>query len=255
MGVPKSYLTAEEDLSGKGTLAQEDIKFARTIQRIQKIVVSELAKIGLIHLHLRGFDEEDIYNFNLKLTNPSIVMEMMQLDLMDKRFSVAESMAQSHLVSDLHVQKEILRLTDNEITEIDGRLLDEARKKFILDQLENSGEQTPASEGGQPEVEGGEEDDDVDSFGPNPSHVPDAAGTKDIPGARGAPEEAAIDDDDLDKSLIKNKKKKADPFSRNISDIMKFDSEVEQIFESLKNNVPTKRIRITKNKISETYQQ
>lgn len=255
MGVPKSYLTAEEDLSGKGTLAQEDIKFARTIQRIQKIVVSELAKIGLIHLHLRGFDEEDIYNFNLRLTNPSIVMEMMQLDLMDKRFSVAESMAQSHLVSDLHVQKEILRLTDNEITEIDGRLLDEARKKFILDQLENSGEQTPASEGGQPEVEGGEEDDDVDSFGPNPSHVPDAAGTKDIPGARGAPEEAAIDDDDLDKSLIKNKKKKADPFSRNISDIMKFDSEVEQIFESLKNNVPTKRIRITKNKISETYQQ
>ena len=255
MGVPKSYLTAEEDLSGKGTLAQEDIKFARTIQRIQKIVVSELAKIGLIHLHLRGFDEEDIYNFNLKLTNPSIVMEMMQLDLMDKRFSVAESMAQSHLVSDLHVQKEILRLTDNEITEIDGRLLDEARKKFILDQLENSGEQMPPSEGGQPEVEGGEEDDDVDSFGPNPSHVPDAAGTKDIPGARGAPEEAAIDDDDLDKSLIKNKKKKADPFSRNISDIMKFDSEVEQIFESLKNNVPTKRIRITKNKISETYQQ
>jgi hypothetical protein len=66
LGVPKSYLTAEEDLSGKSTLAQEDIKFARTIQRIQKIVVSELAKISLIHLYLRGYDESAIYNFDLR---------------------------------------------------------------------------------------------------------------------------------------------------------------------------------------------
>ena len=60
LGVPKSYLTAEEDLSGKSTLAQEDIKFARTIQRIQKIIISELAKISLIHLYLRGYDEASV---------------------------------------------------------------------------------------------------------------------------------------------------------------------------------------------------
>ena len=68
---------------------EEDIKFARTIQRIQKIVVSELAKISLVHLYLRGYDEASIYNFDLRLTNPSTVTEMMHLELMGSRFDAA----------------------------------------------------------------------------------------------------------------------------------------------------------------------
>ena len=108
LGVPKSYLTAEEDLSGKSTLAQEDIKFARTIQRIQKIVVSELAKISLVHLYLRGYDESSIYNFDLRLTNPSTVTEMMHLELMGSRFDTASNMADSPLLSLDYIQKEVL---------------------------------------------------------------------------------------------------------------------------------------------------
>ena len=58
------------------------LSLLRTIQRIQKIVVSELAKISLVHLYLRGYDESSIYNFDLRLTNPSTVTEMMHLELM-----------------------------------------------------------------------------------------------------------------------------------------------------------------------------
>jgi len=149
LGVPKSYLTAEEDLSGKSTLAQEDIKFARTIQRIQKIVVSELAKISLIHLYLRGYDESAIYNFDLKLTNPSTITEMMHLDLMDKRFGTAREMAESDIISAYYVQKNVLKLTDNEIASIKIDQEKEAVSKSILEKLEQ-GEMDQPGMGGQP---------------------------------------------------------------------------------------------------------
>jgi hypothetical protein len=228
LGVPKSYLTAEEDLGGKGQLAQEDIKFARTIQRIQKIVVSELAKIGLIHLYLRGFAEEDIYNFDLKLTNPSTVMEMMQLDLVDRRFSIARDMADSPLVSDLYVQKNILRLSDQEITDSHAIMFDEARRRHIIDSLEG-GEETAAPATG-PDGEGREQEQaDRDLWGgSNPSEVPDPAGTKNIPGASNYEATTKV-------SLRKpnKKKRKRDPFSRSITDALKFDREIDSIVESL----------------------
>ena len=149
LGVPKSYLTAEEDLSGKSTLAQEDIKFARTIQRIQKIVVSELAKISLIHLYLRGYDESAIYNFDLRLTNPSTITEMMHLDLMDKRFGTAREMAESDIISAYYVQKNVLKLSDNEIASIKIDQEKEAVSKSILEKLEQ-GEMDQPGMGGQP---------------------------------------------------------------------------------------------------------
>ena len=163
LGVPKSYLTAEEDLSGKSTLAQEDIKFARTIQRIQKIVVSELAKISLIHLYLRGYDESAIYNFDLRLTNPSTITEMMHLDLMDKRFGTAREMAESDIISSYYVQKNVLKLTDNEIATIKIDQEKEAVSKSILDKLEQ-GEMDQPGMGGQPGggADGDDDDDDDD---------------------------------------------------------------------------------------------
>jgi len=88
--VPASYLThaegAEED---KTTLAQKDIRFARTIQRLQRAVISELEKIGIVHLYTLGYDGEDLLNFKLNLNNPSIIAELQELERWDKKFDVA----------------------------------------------------------------------------------------------------------------------------------------------------------------------
>jgi hypothetical protein len=88
--IPASYLTnaegADED---KTTLAQKDIRFARTIQRLQRAVVSELEKIGIIHLYTLGYDGEDLLGFKLHLNNPSIIAELQELERWDKKFSVA----------------------------------------------------------------------------------------------------------------------------------------------------------------------
>jgi hypothetical protein len=90
--VPASYLTnsegADED---KTTLAQKDIRFARTVQRLQRAVVSELEKIGIIHLYTIGYNGEDLLGFKLHLNNPSVIAELQELERWDKKFSVAAS--------------------------------------------------------------------------------------------------------------------------------------------------------------------
>jgi hypothetical protein len=88
--IPASYLTnaegADED---KTTLAQKDIRFARTVQRLQRPVVSELEKMGIIHLYTLGYRGDDLLSFSLSLNNPSKISELQELEHWDKKFSVA----------------------------------------------------------------------------------------------------------------------------------------------------------------------
>ena len=232
LGVPKSYLTAEEDLSGKSTLAQEDIKFARTIQRIQKIVVSELAKISLIHLYLRGYDESAIYNFDLRLTNPSTITEMMHLDLMDKRFGTAREMAESDIISSYYVQKNVLKLTDNEIATIKIDQEKEAVAKSILEKLEQ-GEMDQPGMGGQP---GGDEDDDKEESDSNEDRenwtkdaMPyDPTGTRELPGY---PKDYSYNENGFIKT--NGKPAKVDVLDRTISDIMQYNYESKDMLKNL----------------------
>ncbi|HEY6435811.1 MAG TPA: portal protein, partial [Ignavibacteriaceae bacterium] len=79
--IPKAFLGFEKDLTGKATLAAEDIRFARTISRVQKILVSELTKIALVHLYSQGFTDESMVNFELTLTNPSIIYDQERIAL------------------------------------------------------------------------------------------------------------------------------------------------------------------------------
>jgi hypothetical protein len=79
--IPQSYLTrgegGEED---KTTLAQKDIRFSRTVQRLQRSLVSELEKIGIIHLFVLGYRNEDLIKFKLRLNNPSKIAELQELE-------------------------------------------------------------------------------------------------------------------------------------------------------------------------------
>ncbi len=60
--VPKAFLGYDENIEGKATLATQDIRFARTIDRIQRILVSELNKIALVHLYSQGYRDEALKN-------------------------------------------------------------------------------------------------------------------------------------------------------------------------------------------------
>jgi hypothetical protein len=73
----------------KTTLAQKDIRFARTIQRLQRVIIAELEKIGIIHLFTLGFRGDDLLSFKLSLNNPSKIAELQELEHWKQKFDVA----------------------------------------------------------------------------------------------------------------------------------------------------------------------
>jgi len=78
--VPKAFLGFEEVVGDGKNLALQDIRFARTINRIQKSMIQELNKIAIVHLFLLGFEDE-LSNFTLGLTNPSTQADLLKVDI------------------------------------------------------------------------------------------------------------------------------------------------------------------------------
>ena len=78
--VPKAFLGFEEVVGDGKNLSLQDIRFARTINRIQKSMIAELNKIAIIHLFLLGFEDE-LQNFTLGLTNPSTQADLLKIDV------------------------------------------------------------------------------------------------------------------------------------------------------------------------------
>ena len=125
--IPKAYLGYDEDIGAKATLAQEDIRFSRTIQRIQKTIVSELNKIAMIHLYTNGYKDESLLDFTLKLSNPSSIAQQQKLELIRTKFDIA-SAAPEGFVDKEWIRKHIIDLNDDEIARIEkGRVKDKLR--------------------------------------------------------------------------------------------------------------------------------
>ena len=144
--IPRAYLGYDEEIGAKATLAQEDIRFSRTIQRIQKTVIAELNKIAMIHLFVHGYDGEDLIDFDLKLSNPSSVAQMQKLELISQRFDIAGKVPEG-MLDRRWVQKNVLGLTDKTITEVL-----EGKKS---DKIEDAEVEAAGAEGGGEEGGGG----------------------------------------------------------------------------------------------------
>jgi len=135
--IPQSYLTmgegAQED---KTTLAQKDIRFARTIQRLQRVVIAELEKIGIIHLFTMGFRNDDLLSFKLQLNNPSKIAELQELEHWDKKFSVAGNATEGYF-SKRWVAENLFGLSEEEIVRMQREMFYD--KKFAAN-LEGAGQ-------------------------------------------------------------------------------------------------------------------
>ena len=90
--IPQAYLAMGEGAAeDKTTLAQKDIRFARTIQRLQRVIIAELEKIGIIHLYTLGFRGDDLLSFKLALNNPSKIAELQEIEHWKAKFDIAAS--------------------------------------------------------------------------------------------------------------------------------------------------------------------
>ena len=169
--VPKAFLGYEEGLGSKATLAAEDVRFARTIERIQRITVSELTKIAIVHLYAQGFTDEELVNFELNLTNPSTIYETEKVELWNSKTTLASSMIQDGLVSTEWIYKNIFNFTDKEIKEMDNEIVFDYKQKFRRSQIENEGND-PAKSGeaqGTPsDAQAGRTGHELDDIGGSP---------------------------------------------------------------------------------------
>jgi len=109
--VPKSFLGYEEDNSGKASLAAQDVRFARTIERIQRIMVSELTKIAIIHLYVQGFTDQDLIDFELHMSSPSVIFEQEKLNLWKEKIQLAKDITDSKYLSRDWVYHNVLNVS------------------------------------------------------------------------------------------------------------------------------------------------
>ena len=137
--IPASYLISEDSTEDKTTLAQKDISFARTIQRLQRCVTSELEKIGVIHLFILGYREKDLLSFKVSLNNPSKLAELQELEHWKTKFEVAGA-ATEGFFSKRWVSKNILDMSDEVfLRNIRERYFD-AKLEASIEQIANAAE-------------------------------------------------------------------------------------------------------------------
>jgi hypothetical protein len=130
--IPQVYLARGKDATeDKATLAQKDIRFARTIQRLQRVLIEELEKIGMIHLYTLGYRNEDLLKFRIRLNNPSKISELQEIEHFKAQLEVAAS-AKENGFSKRWVFENIFKLNDSEFLRIQRELFyDKMTEKAI----------------------------------------------------------------------------------------------------------------------------
>lgn len=155
--IPKSFLGYEEEVNAKATLAGEDLRFARTIERLQKFVASEITKIALIHLYIQGYRDADLVNFNLGLTASSIVYEQQKIELWDSKIRIAESLSRDvNLLPRKWVYDNVFKISEEEQKELKKELYKDSYENYRYSELNSSGEDP----GEDPSIQGAEDDED-----------------------------------------------------------------------------------------------
>jgi len=137
--VPKAFMGYDENLQGKATLAAEDIRFARTIDRLQRIVLSELYKIALVHLYTQGYTAENLTNFELNLTTPSIIYDQERVALMKEKMDLAAQMMESKLISSDWIYENIFHFSQDQYEEMRDLIAQDQKRSFRYNQIGEEG--------------------------------------------------------------------------------------------------------------------
>ena len=137
--IPKPFLGYDEGVEGKTTLASMDIRFARTIERIQRIVISELSKIAIVHLYTQGYEGEDLIGFELELTAPSIIYDQQKVALMTEKVNLANTMKDMKLLSDRYIYEFIFNMSEDQWLQERVDVVEDLKLRFRQNQIEQEG--------------------------------------------------------------------------------------------------------------------
>jgi hypothetical protein len=144
--IPKAFMGYEKDLTGKATLAAEDIRFARTVERLQRILVSELTKIALVHLYAHGYTNESAANFSLSLTNPSIIYDQERIALFKEKIDLAKQAMEGNLLPRDFIYDKIFHFSEDQYAELEDMIVEDKKRQFRYAQIQEEGND-PAESG------------------------------------------------------------------------------------------------------------
>jgi len=147
--MPKAWLGYSEDTNGKATLAALDSRFAKTIERVQRVIISELTKIAIVHLYAQGITDDKLTGFSLELTIPSKIYEQEKVELYTSKISLIESMQRTKMLSKEWMYEAILGMAKDEQDEQTLAIIEDVKQAFRLNSIETQGVD-PAAQPEQP---------------------------------------------------------------------------------------------------------
>lgn len=137
--IPKAFLSETSDLNGTSTLANMTVNFSNLIERGQKSFVAELTKIAIIHLYARGVTDNNMLNFELKLTSPSIIYEQERIATLQEKITLVQNMLDTNLLSSDYIYHNILDISEDEYDEIRDGILEDKKREFRINQIQTEG--------------------------------------------------------------------------------------------------------------------
>jgi hypothetical protein len=137
--IPKAYLGYDENVNGKATLAAEDVRFARTIERIQRTIISELTKIAIVHLYGQGIQDVEMTNFELSLINPSTIYEQERVNLWSEKVRLAQDIAGLNMLSKDWVYENIFKLAEGDQEKERVKIINDIKDRFRYRSIEDQG--------------------------------------------------------------------------------------------------------------------
>lgn len=137
--IPPAYLGYEGDGDTKSNLSAIDLRFGRTIERVQNIFVSELYKIAFTHLTVQGFSNVDALNYTLEFTSPSLVFERQRIDIMTAKIDLIKSIREDSILSNQQIYMNILGMTEDEMRMELDNIIESEKFYFRLSQIKDEG--------------------------------------------------------------------------------------------------------------------
>lgn len=131
--IPKAYLGYEETGNAQNALSQIDIRFNKMIQRIQRVIESELKKLAMIHLFCFGYEGEDLLDFDIKLASASVLAIQQKQEIWRTRLELMNSLPET--VSKRWAMKTIMGFDDDELEEIFNDKIEEARQELMIQNI------------------------------------------------------------------------------------------------------------------------
>lgn len=179
LGIPKPFLGFQGSAGEGKNLAQMDVRFAKKVNRIQQALIQELNKMAIIHLYLKGF-EDDLHEFNLSLTNPSTQADKLKTETLQAKVQLYNDLTRTEssgiaAASHTWAKRNVFNWSDKEIME---DLKNQRMERAISQELQDTGTVIPKTG----------VFDSIDKKYGTANPLPAQIGTPGAPPALGAPE-------------------------------------------------------------------